>query len=909
MLMQVRLPPDSELPPDLESQGEQWALGATNVRQLDRMGGWIVRVAQDVGAWAVGFLLDKAAKIAIAFATAIMRGEDRSAPAFRSLTNAAIKDLTGIDPGAGNKAIGRTLLDSLSGGAGAAPGGNLQPSTAGAEAYMEIVMQLALEGYVEGGITSALSLGYLDKFTELDDILAQVLGLGRMSRRVMQPLMTAKVITPMQWHVNKLYRPELLSAAEACRQFLRGRWTREQLEEELARQGWSSDRIEAHLNGQRKFFSPSDVRQFVARDHWTNDQGLRHLQDQGYTEPEALDALRLEGLRRFEQLEAQEAAAIIAAYANREIDGSEFRRLMAAAVQNTTERTLLTELAEIRRGLSVRYLSISDERRLVIAGIRSVVDFRRALEREGYLPDAVAALDLELRAELADRRADEELRAEQARAREAEKAAAAAARAARLAAIAAEKALPSVAEVRRAYVRGHVPIDRYARAVQDAHPGIDGADLAALVADAELDRTAQLDALERRRLAELKEADAVLSLGALESAVLRGILSIDDYARDLQGRGYDEREINLLAGVLRGQVEDRAAAAEKRAEAERRAAARGVSLDAWERAVRLQVRTLGQYADYLASIETPELARALILDVLAAQLAQDDQARAKRAASEAAAARKGISLERRRRAVLLGIRDLAYYERALVDAQLPADDQRVELALLEAELADAAAAIARRNEIAAELEERRRRDEEERAAKAAAVPPPPPPTELSLSQVERAVKLGLLPPDALREFAIGKGYDPGDAELLVQLAVFQVPDLRAGERRREEIKTELAAKRVSLDELERAVLRGIRDRAWFENELATRGYGEDDVALLAQLLEERVALDLDGLRRKIRAALEKDPQAPPLDALDAALRDGALDAHDGQAALEAFGVARDTALVYVRLVLTLGGEA
>ena len=407
MLMQVRVPPDPQLPPDLRSQGEQWALGATEPTVFDRMNRMVLANIQSAVAWIVEYLLKIAARVAIYFAGAVMRAEDRNALEFRALSNAALKDLTGLDAGAGHKAIGKTLLEGLAGGPGAAPGGVIAPSTAGAEAYMEIVMQLALEGYLQGGLTSALSATYLDKFTELDDILSQVRGLGRMSRRVIGPLLNARVITPFQWHVNKQYRPELLSPGEAIRQFVRHNWTHEQLTEELARQGWSAERIDAMIEGQRKFFSPSDVRQFVTRNHWSEDLAQQHLLDQGYTEEEARDTLRLEGLKRFEQLEAQEGAAIVTAYANREIDEREFDDLMNLMIQNPTERNLLTELAGVRRRVNVKRLSSAEERRLAIAEIRAPIDYRRALEREGYQPDAVAALDLELRAILADQRADE----------------------------------------------------------------------------------------------------------------------------------------------------------------------------------------------------------------------------------------------------------------------------------------------------------------------------------------------------------------------------------------------------------------------------------------------------------------------------------------------------------------------
>jgi hypothetical protein len=91
---------------------------------------------------------------------------------------------------------------------------------------------------------------------------------------------------------------------------------------------------------QAKFFSPGDVRTFETREHWTREQAIQHLKDQGYDEQGAVDALRLEGLRRFEQLETQEANAIISAYASRDIDAGRSLALLGTAVSIATERAL-----------------------------------------------------------------------------------------------------------------------------------------------------------------------------------------------------------------------------------------------------------------------------------------------------------------------------------------------------------------------------------------------------------------------------------------------------------------------------------------------------------------------------------------------------------------------------------------
>ena len=74
--------------------------------------------------------------------------------------------------------------------------------------------------------------------------------------------------------------------------------------------------------------------------------------------------------------------------------------------------------------------------------------------------------------------------------------------------------------------------------------------------------------------------------------------------------------------------------------------------------------------------------------------------------------------------------------------------------------------------------------------------------------------------------------------------------------------------------------------------------------LLSQLLQEEVAVDLDGLRAKIRKVFEGAGDVPSLDELETALTTGELPVGQAHAFLTAIGVPRDTALVYARLLVT-----
>jgi hypothetical protein len=832
-------------------------------------------------------------------------------PLARGALNSLIRD----EPAGrhGDPTVGERLLQKLTGHTS-----SVEPGTDGAARFLTLFINESVEAWLRG-VAVELVTEFLPKIAgigggveavqKLQEVIEHALGGDRMVRRVLQPFISATAITPAQWHVNKQFRPELLAVGETVRQFLRGRWSREQMEEELARQGWSAERIEAHIAAQRKYLSTDDLWWLLWNNIIQQAEALQTLRDQGYDEQTASKILNVRDFQRTEDVLRRGWASAVNAFADRLITRSALDLYARELIPNEREREFLLQEAEMRLALNIRRLSSPQVASLVMDDILAVIDYRHALEREGYPPEDVAALELQLRKRKNEARDLALLKRDQAAERAAEKQRQAEERAARLAETAVAKAQPALADVRKAYVRGHVPIERLVAAIRFAHDGITDDDLAALVAEAEQDRDDYLAAIERRKAAEAANLDEAVPLAKVEDSVLRGILSLDEYARELQTRHYDADESRLLVMLLRTKMEDQEQAQQAREAAAKRAALRGISLPDFERAVRLGLRTIDQYGALLDQLETPEIAKALALDLLRAQMQADAEALAKRQAAEQAAKVKSISLEQRRRAVLRGVRPRSYYEQALRDAGLPVDDQRVELALLDLELQEAEAAQSRRAQVAEEIAARQAREEAQRQARATAAAEPPAPPTLTLAQVERAVKLGLLVPDDLRDYLASRGYDPNDVELLVALVVADVPDTRAAQQRRQQIAPTLRTKGVSLAEFEDGARRGLRTVDAYEALLVSQGYGDDDVLLLSQLLEEEIALDLDGLRKQIQTILEAGPDLPTLDELETALTTGELSAAQAQRFLVAIGVPRDTALVYTRLLLRVGGKA
>jgi hypothetical protein len=847
---------------------------------------------------AVSGALNMGGPIALSIARGIIEGEGQAQEVMDQLAALGIEDLLDVKvsraglsrrgnaggrKGIGN-AIGDAILKSVTGTTG-----QLQPSAEGAKVFLGKMASFAIEGWLEGWIVELLSslipgVGNIETFAELDDIMSSVMGFGRLSRRVLSPLIDATVVTPMEWQTLKTYRPKLLAAAEAVRQFTRGRWTREQLEEELARQGYSADRIDALVNAQRHFFSPSDVRAFVASEHWTRDQGLQHLKDQGYTPDDAENALRLEGIKRIAQLEDEEARAIVAAYVDRALDPATFAGLLRDAVSNDAERHLITEAAELRRTLNGRRVSLSQGEQFVKSGVWSVRDYRQLCEDYGYPPDDVLALELQLRWELDKEKAIADQRAELDAQRAADKAAKDAAAAARKAAVDAERAAARrgpLGDLERAYVRGLIPIARVEELL--AHD-YDADTVGILVALLEDDRQTYLARQQAAADVEQRGTLRRIDVGDLKTATLAGVLTLAEFGQALTGRGFDAGDVAILVDTMRVRLEDQAAAEQRRREADTAAAKRSIDLGQFEQLVRRGLRTMSQYADLLASLDFDDGAIAGLVDLLNAKIAEDAAARDARLAGEAALRPKGLSLEQARRAVLLSVQSADWFQAFLQEQNFTVDAQVVLMAELRADLAEAEAARARRTlpapapkprrvplttvrraaqlglispatyearlledgfaeeDVALDLElllleiadvqaTRAKRDAAEAAGAARG---------LSLADVARAVKAGVASIEAYRARAVELGYSLEDAGTLVDVLETELAALADARARRDQVGAELTARNLSLAQLEEAVKKGFQSIDWYAGELVGLGYGADDVELLVALLDDEL---------------------------------------------------------------------
>lgn len=884
-------------PPDFVKIGEGLAAGASNVVTLSRWQTALVVALRAAVASAFGFLLGLFGTVANWVARGLVEGENEAEGTLTQLQATALSDLLGVNinpaalrargngsgRGAAGDAMGAAIINAL-----IPRSGSIEPGEAAAQRYVSAVTKFGLEGWLSGFTVEFLSsmwgpFGHLETFGELDDILAQSLGFGRLSQRVLRPYVDTLIVTPVEWQVNKLYRPRLLSPAEAVRQHARGRMDAGQLAEELGRQGYSDLRIEALINAARKFSATAELYLLYRYGLIDRAQFIEHLRDQGYEQADAEREFTIERLKRIDSYERSLANVIVDAFADRRITPGDFDRLLGSAVRDAEERARVREIGETRRTLNTRDLSEADARDAALRDIISTIDYRRVLERQGYTAEAVAVKELMLRDTIRDRAAADQARKDREAQQAAEKAARDAERKKRQAELDAERAVtePSVGQAVRFVVRGLWSTQQLADFLRAEK--YDDVTIAALVDDALLERDEYLDAEARRQRAEAKAARTALSLAQLEAAVLQGVLTVGDYTATLRASGFTDADVDVLGRTLAERLKDRAALEARRKQIDTTAAGRGLSLAQAEQAVLRGIGTLGQFDAWLQGQGFVDFDRTVLVRLLEAKLADERAAVARRTQQEAAAAARAVPLAEIRRAVLVGVRPIDVYQAALIEARVDARDQALLLDLLRAELTEQAAAAEARAQA-----EARRRDR-----------------RFSIAQLEALVRASLLTPDDYRRELERDGWDAQERERLVALLLQQIEDEREIPEPPAEPPTPGTPPRPSLELIERAVRAGLASLSDYAAAVAERGYSDSDARLLVGLLTTRLEADRVAEARRAQLLLEVPGMAALASSLERAVRARVLELDDYRQRLIDAGVDPTDAAV---LVATVAGS-
>lgn len=780
--------------------------------------------------------------------------------------------------------IGQDVMQAIIQGVGQAPGTPIQPTSVPTTQFLSKITRIGIEGWLEGTLVDLISAGQVEAVLQLVPIMADILGLGRLSRRVLAPPLKILVEDPYTWRLNLDYRPTLLPEAGAVREFLRGKMDASGLDDALGRLGYSPAAIQAIVNLNSKLLAVGDVDYLIARGQWSVDQGVQTLQNDGYDQATAAQTLSIAAHRRLDTLNQTGIDAYAAAFIAGEIDSSTLDAGLSAFGLSDADVTVYGGALQAKRQLNVKHLTLAEVQTLIKAKIMTVDDLSTWMTRENYPPEEQTLLELWLFGEITS--ADAAAAAKAAKATATQKAAQAKQ-------IAAEQ--KQAAAAAKAQVKG-VSLADFQKLVENGQRTF--ADYTAYLTALGLPAQSIQDLTDllhqtistnttnaTQHAALLAESDTKhIPLSTIEANVVSGVSTIADLQSFMTANEYAASDIQIAVAYVQQKLDAAKAKAAAKSSTPAATGGKTLSLPDLERAARLGLLTVDAYAADLTAAGYSADQVTILTGILNDQISTDAAAEKKTQDATTKAAAKSISLTDLAKAVVAGLRPIADYQTQLSALGYDTADQQSMVGLLQLQLdhatdvttakTSATKALAAQGLSLTSLETAvklgvmtmaqytallqsvgfpaesitilstsllaelatvgQTTAKQTAAAKALAA------KGISLAQEQDMVKAGLVTLDAYQSWLIGEGYSTDDAAALRALLDLQVQQSNAAAAAHALAVQKAAAKNISLADEEKAVVDGIRTMADYQALLVSLGFNAVDQATLIALLQAKV---------------------------------------------------------------------
>jgi hypothetical protein len=824
--------------------------------------------------------------------------------AFAQVTNPSARAAqTATLVGVITKALGADFT-----GANAGP---IKPSADGANKFLQLAMNMSIEGWLQGWLADAFSLHELERFGDLKDIMERSLGIGRLSHQVLRPPVKIFIRDPFTALLNGLYHPTHLPLAVALKEFTRGQITSDQLTVITDALGIPQSDVPALINDARPHVGVAQLVDLVTTGQLDETAALQELQNYGYDSNTASWAYQAQRSSRQIALASQYVQAAEAAMVARKMDVDTFNRIVDAftlggtgvvpdqsiigstsnvpPIYSPAEASLVKSIAFFKRGAGAQLVPLGTAQQMFNMGLIGGDQFATLLRLHGYTDGEAtvdqwsAAVDSAIASDaatpwltwwelLATKKEIDAQAAAAAKAASAKSRALAAqtrlanAEAKAAAAIAdAEAKGVSIAKYETLVLGGLKTIAQYQAFLAEKGLAPDNVAAFTTVLQAKLDKAAAAGGATGAVVGTSKAK--ALSVAQLEAAVKAGFLPITEFEAELVKLGYSATDATLVGEVLQNSITAAALKAAASGSALAAAGERKVNLAQEESAVLLGIQTIAQYQAMLEAAGYDAADVAILVAELQAKLTAAQAAAKKKLSGSGLPGTKVLGLAELERMVRAGIQPIDAYQAALIDAGYTQADAGALVNLLQLVMAH---------------------DKHEAAAsgKSSALLTA---GGLSLAQVRTAVKLGVVPISVYDAALTAAGVSGSDALVLHASLIGALAAAGATAAIAKAAGAALAATGQTLDGLESQVLSGALSIAGFQAALTAAGVTGKDAAELAALVAEKAAngVAASGLLAGVTAAAAA--KSLSLSQVTAAVKAGVLQLADYQAFVTSLG--------------------
>jgi hypothetical protein len=796
------------------------------------------------------FLVNQTAKyidfFLIAFSHLFAAAQGRDNPEFDELAAALVGDLLGLeaDPtqihrargdrgsNAAMAALGDLLFKKLvseftdpdpvgrGGFAGPdAPKGGVfgeridpaQGSTA-ARRLLGFMMDFSVRAGNVALISEVASVGFIKNYKEYAEEMANNLGLGRVMRFALRPLISTLVADPMEKDLRYRFRPTNPGVSIAIKAYYRGVMSKGELYHVLGQAGYSDQWIAVLIAENRPQLSEAQLFRLLRWNDITREQYTEAITARGFDSAQQNDL--------FFEFSRQENDKYVDTFISEMLSLAKQGFTTAEAIQPELDTLPISENSKKMIGRLLAYYARTKQKRLTLAqmheavlhGLANLDEWDRYLALEGYTEQAKEILTHQLLLDLATEEDKEKAKAiaEKKKIDDAKRAAAAQKAKLQKAATLGGGQPLTLATVTGAYVDGFIPRDEFAAFLSDQ--GYSKRSVDVLLAEAEETKAAAEAAKAKAAAIAARAGLKKLSLAQVRDAYVHGIEDLESTTARLAEMGYsDEDSALLISDWNLARQADNLRTAREAAKAAAPAKP-GVTQAQELQALELGVITLTEYSAYLDSLALSEDERLQLLAVANLKVQEREAAATKAAAIAARAPKPALTLAEETKAYLDGLVDEPALRAFLKSLHYLPDEVDLYVRVTNKQKAEEAA--------------------KEAAAQAAAIAPPV--KVLSLAQQEQAFINGDVDAAAWRAYLASVGYSATDADLLTDTALRKRTAAEDAARLKAARTAPPGSRKLTVSEIDAAYLAGTINLAEVQRQYAALGFGTRDAGILVQ---------------------------------------------------------------------------
>lgn len=265
-------------------------------------------------------------------------------------TGVNLQDGTDITSHLANaQTIGALLHSQLSGEFASAGGITPQSGQVAAERFTGLVINFATATGILGLLGGMCPWLHLDEVREVGEEVAKSLGLGRMHRRAIQPLIDIFISNPYKWYINSTYHPSVFTLQEVVNTYAQTVMSLPVVQKAGLYAGYTTDQINELIALHEKRLTLTDVDRLMRWRLWTVDEGTQYAQTLGYDPAILAAAFNNEAATRADKWLSTFITQLETEFSSGQMDEPTFTSMLQALPLDSVEYNIIltTALAKL----------------------------------------------------------------------------------------------------------------------------------------------------------------------------------------------------------------------------------------------------------------------------------------------------------------------------------------------------------------------------------------------------------------------------------------------------------------------------------------------------------------------------------------------------------------------------------